>query len=149
MRKDLLLLPLVLACAKSETAQTDSAALTPAPAATLTAEALAGTWHGVSMPEGSDSVLQRWTVIGPGAGEAKFVNEGSTDTVTFTSTVDGDSLVATSLPHDNPQFPGAKVMFRSVGRLQGDKLVGTSTLVLADKPDSVVNRGRWEATKAP
>jgi hypothetical protein len=37
-----------------------------------------------------------------------------------------------------------------VGRLTGPgKMAGTATLMLASKPDSVVARVRWEATKSP
>ena len=31
----------------------------------------------------------------------------------------------------------------------GGKLAGTGTTMLASKPDSVLFRSRWEATKAP
>jgi hypothetical protein len=147
MRKVLLLLPLVLACAKTETAQTDSAALTPAPPAPLTAAAIAGTWQGVNMLEGSDSVTGRWTVTGDASGQAKLVAEGSPDTVVFSSTFDADSMMSTSPAYDDPSLPVGKIMFRSVARLQDGKLVGTSTIVLADRPDSVVRRERWEATR--
>jgi hypothetical protein len=149
MRRELLLLPLVLACAKTETAQTDSAALSSSSYAPLTAAGIAGTWEGVNMAEGSDSVTSRWTVTGDGSGQAKFVNAGSTDTVVFTSTFDADSMMSTSPAYEDPAFPVGSIMFRSVGRLRDGKLVGNSTIVLADKPDSVVARGRWEATRVP
>ena len=149
MRKELLLLPLVLACAKTETAQTDSAALSSPSSAPLTAAALAGTWQGVNMAEGSDSVIGRWTVTGDGSGQSKIVNEGSTDTVVFSSTFDGDSMMSTSPAYEDPGIPVGRIMFHSVARLRDGKLVGNSTIVLADRPDSVVRRGRWEATRVP
>jgi hypothetical protein len=148
MRKQLLLLPLVLACAKTETAQTDTAAMAMAPA-TLSANDVAGTWNGQSKREGSDSVVARWTVTAT-ATESKLVYEGTTDSVAFANAFDGDSMVATSQPFDDPLMPGAdKVVFRSVARLQAGKLVGTTVITMADKPDSVVARGTWEATRAP
>ena len=59
-------------------------------------------------------------------------------------------MTATSAPYANPADAKApKITFRSVGRLKDGKLVGTSMNMLADKPDSVVSRGRWEATKMP
>ena len=65
---------LLVACAKKEAGVTDSSTATaaapaaaPAPAA-LTAADLVGTWTGQSMPEGSDSVLARWTCIQPATG---------------------------------------------------------------------------------
>lgn len=149
MRKALLLIPLVLACAKTETAQTDTTPMAMAPAP-LTASDVAGTWNGIVMREGSDSVVLRWTSMTTTPPEFKMVFEGSKDTLTLTSTFDADSMIATSPPYDDPTTPAKDmVMFRSVGRLQDGKLVGTSTVMLADKPDSVVARSRWEATRAP
>lgn len=149
MRKVLLLLPLALACAKTETAQTDTTPMAMAPAP-LTANDVAGTWNGILMREGSDSVVARWTVVTTTPPEFKMVFEGSTDTLTITSTFDADSMFMTSPPYDDPTTPAKEmVIFRSVGRLQDGKLVGTSTVMLADKPDSVVARSRWEATRAP
>lgn len=149
MRKALLLLPLALACAKTETAQTDTTPMAMAPAV-LTANDVAGTWQGMVMREGSDSVVARWTVISPTPPEGKMVFEGSTDTLAITSSFDADSLTITSPPYDDPTTPAKEmVIFRSVGRLQDGKLVGTATVMLADKPDSVVARSRWEATRTP
>jgi hypothetical protein len=149
MRKQLLLLPLALACAKTETAQTDTAAMAMAPAA-LTANDVAGTWNGTVTREGSDSILARWTVVATTPPESKMVFEGSSDTLALTSTFDADSMMTTSPPYDDPSTPAKEmVVFRSVGRLQSGKLVGTSMVMLADKPDSVVARSRWEATRAP
>lgn len=149
MRKVLLLLPLALACAKSETAQTDTTPMAMAPAP-LTANDVAGTWNGTVMREGSDSVVLRWTIISTTPPEFKMVFEGSPDTLTLTSSFDADSMFTTSPPYDDPSTPTKEmVIFRSVGRLQDGKLVGTSTVMLADKPDSVVARSRWEGTRAP
>jgi hypothetical protein len=147
----MLLAAVLTACSGGETAQTDTAApaaaTPPAPAA-LTAADVAGTWNGESMAEGSDSVVSRWTVTRVSDTESKFVYQGSTDSVSFTTTFDADSMMATSQPFTDPETK-ARVMFRSVGRLSGGTLSGTSAVMLADKPDSVVERGRWRATRAP
>jgi hypothetical protein len=60
-------------------------------------------------------------------------------------------MISASKAYNDPGLPkGApKVMFHSVARLKDGKLVGTSTIVLASKPDSVVGKGNFEATKAP
>jgi hypothetical protein len=139
------------ACAKSETASTDSAAMAPGGPAALTAADLDGTWSGVSMAETSDSVTSRWTAMrGATEHEVKLVLEGSKDTVVFTRTLDADSTVATSAPYKPTTPPNSPmVVTRSVGRLSGGKLVGTSVTMLASKPDSVLSRGRWEATRVP
>ena len=151
MRRVLLVAIVMAACAKSDTAATDSAALAAAAPAALTADMIAGTWNGTSMAEGSDSVVNRWTVIGGAAGtEGKLILEGSADTIRYTTVFDADSMVATSLPYTPPTPAGSpQVTFRSVGRLVDGKLVGTSANMLAAMPDSVVGRVRWEATRTP
>jgi len=148
MKRAMLLVAFVFACAPKEEAAVDSAATAgPAP---LSAADVAGTWTGVTMPEGSDSVLNRWTITGDGT-QGKMISENSPDTVSTTTTYDGDSLVATSTPYTDRNLPGTPtVTFRSVGRLTGaGKMAGIATLMLASKPDSVLGRVRWEATKSP
>ena len=152
MRKVLLLAVLLVACSKAETAKVDSAAMAPAMAmpAPLTAADVDGTWSGVSMAEGSDSVVNRWTVESVSGNEGKLTLEGSKEPIAVTRVLDGDSLVATSAPFTNPATPKAPpVTFRSVGRLKDGKLVGTAVTMLAAKPDSIVSRTRWEATRVP
>jgi hypothetical protein len=150
MRKILLLAALLVACSKAETAKTDSAAMAPAMAAPapLTAADVAGTWSGMSMAEGSDSVVNRWTVESVSATEGKLTLEGTKEPIAMTHLFDGDSLVATSAPFTNPATPKAPpVTFRSVGRLKDGKLVGTAVTMLVAKPDSIVSRTHWEATR--
>jgi hypothetical protein len=138
----------VLACAKSETPKVDSPAVAAGPAP-LTAADVAGTWTGTTMMENSDSVVSRWTITGDGT-SAKWITEGSKDSVATTTTFDADSMIVTSEPYKNQLVKGnPMVTFRSVGRLTGGKLVGTAVVMPASKPDSVVGRYRWEATKAP
>ncbi len=119
--------------------------------AMLTADAISGTWNGMSMEEAGDSVTTRWTTIRNSDGTAVFLFEGSADTVSYTTMFSGDSMVATSEPYTDPDAPAGspQLMFRSVGRLVDGKLVGTSAVMFSTAPDSVVGRGRWEATRAP
>jgi hypothetical protein len=153
MRKAIILLVAAVACAKTETPATDTAATAMAPAApaALTAADLTGTWTGMSMAEGSDSVTNRWTVVRTTDSTSKIIMEGSADSIAMTIRYDADSMVATSAPFTDPNLPkGApQVTFRSVGRMKDGKLVGTSMAMLASKPDSVVTRSRWEATRTP
>jgi hypothetical protein len=100
------------------------------------------------MAESGDSVVQRFTAITSADGSGKWVAEGSKDTVAYNVMVSGDSAIHTSQSYVDQQMPGKpRVMWKAVGRMSGDKLVGTSMVMLADKPDSVVNRARWEATR--
>jgi hypothetical protein len=152
MRKTLLLALVLFGCSKAETPPPDTASATkaPPPPANLTAAALAGTWKGTTMPETGDSVVNRWTVVSINDSTQKWVLDGSKDSVSFSRKFDADSMIATSMPYTNPQAPkGPKVVFHSVGRMKDGKLVGTATVTLATKPDSVVQRTRWEASRAP
>jgi len=135
MRRLLLLLPLLVACAKGENAQTDTAA---AGSMALTDADVAGTWTGTSMPLGSDSVIVQWTQI-CGAGTCKAIIEGMPDTVVSTYTIAGDSVMGTAGPYDNP-IAGASVMDSWTVHPHGDSATGTGMMRLADMPDSVVLR---------
>ena len=136
----------LVACAQSESSMADSAAMAPA---ALTADMVVGTWNGVSMAEGSDSVVGRWTAIRTAEG-AKLVSEGSTDTILTTAVFDGDSAISTSQPYTPAEPAGSpEMMWRSVMRLVDGKLVGQTAFMLTAKPDSVVSRVRFEATRQP
>lgn len=142
----------VVGCAQEEAPATDSVATAAAPAApaALTPADLAGTWAGETKAAGTDSVVNRWTAIRTDDASGKIVMQGATDSIPYTVTYDADSMVATSAPFTDPANPnGPKVTFRSVGRLVDGKLVGTSATMLADRPDSVVSRGNWTATRQP
>ncbi|MGQ0540211.1 MAG: hypothetical protein ACT4R6_14815 [Gemmatimonadaceae bacterium] len=152
MKRAWLLIAVAVGCAQPET---DEAALDTPAAATmaLTPADLVGTWSGVSMPEGSDSVIARWTVVSATGTESKSVIEGSTDSISFTHTFDADSFIATSSPYADPMLPNRpRVTSRVVGRRMDGmdgKFAGTAVSMLVSRPDSVVSRNRWEATKSP
>ena len=153
MRKVFLLALIVAACAKKEPAPdttTPAPPPPPPPPPALTAADIAGTWNGTAKGEG-DTTATAFTV--------KSTSD-STSTVTFTKAkltvaastkLDADSLIATSKAYKDPMLPKGtpNVMFRAVGRMKDGKLVGTTTVMLAAKPDSVVGHSTWEATKAP
>ena len=154
--RGLVVLSLLAACGGSSDDATamdsDSAGMmAEAKPTALTAEAINGSWNGISMEEVGDSVTFRWTYTRNADGTAGFVYEGSSDTVSYATVVSGDSVVSTSEPYTPPSAPtgSPQIMVRTVGRLVGGKLVGTSAVRLATSPDSVVARGRWEATRAP
>ena len=159
MRKIMLFAVVLVGCAKSETPATDSAAAATAAAATpapppapakLTAADVNGTWNGMTKAEGSDSVLSRWTSVSATDSTGKLLLQGAKDSIPFKTTYDADSMINTSAAYTNPGTPkGPKVTFRAVGRLKDGKLAGTVVTRLASKPDSVVARSKWEATKAP
>lgn len=148
MKKVMLFAAFLVACGPSEKAATDTPAMAgPAP---MTAADITGTWTGTIMPEGSDSVT-RFTVVNATGYDAKFIAEGAPDSVALSHTFDADSFMATSAAYTDPTLPGKpQVTTRAVGRLvMPGKLTGTGTITLASKPDSVLLRTRWEATKSP
>ena len=57
-------------------------------------------------------------------------------------------MIATSQPYLPPKGK-VKQVFHAVGRLKDGKLSGHSTATLASKPDSVLAKITWVATKAP
>jgi hypothetical protein len=157
MRKLVLLGVALVACAKSDTPKADTAsstgpvaATTPAAPAKLTAADLAGTWNGTTTAATSDSVLNHWTSVETSDSTGKLTVQGMKDPIAFSFHLDGDSMIVTTAPYVSPQMrKGPKVVNHSVGRLQNGTLVGTATITLAAKPDSVVAHSRWTATKAP
>jgi hypothetical protein len=136
MRRFLLLLPLLVACAQAENAQTDTAAAAPM---ALTEADVAGTWMGTAMPMGSDSVVAQWTQVCAN-GACTGMIEGGMDTIRSTYTISGDSAMGTSAPYASPIAAGAMVTDSWIVRPHGDSVMGTGIVRLADMPDSVVLR---------
>jgi hypothetical protein len=156
MRKALLVAAVLTACSKAEAPKVDTAtaapAVAPAPApapAKLTAAALAGTWNGETKLEGKDSVVAKWTVVSLTDSTGTITYAGSKTKIPYSIKFDGDSMISTSQPYVEPNTKGPKQVFRAIGWLKDGKLSGHSTATLASKPDSVVGRVTWTASKAP
>lgn len=156
MRKAGLLIAAVslVACAKTESAKTDTAAAAaaaaPAAPVAITAADMVGTVNGKVMMEKSDSVLFTFTcTTAQGATISRCVNSmAPKDTTDYTYTLSGDSVTWVSAPYTPPAPPKApKQIDHVVGHLAANKWTGTVASMLASKPDSVVMRTRWEATK--
>jgi hypothetical protein len=142
MRRMLLLVPLLFACSRSDQAQNNAAAGTMA----LTEAEIAGTWMGTSMPEGSDSVVARWTQVCAN-GACTGTIEGTTDTLRSTYTLSGDSSVGRSAPYVSTAVGGVRAIDSWTVHLRDGKAVGTGMIVLADKPDSVLMRYHFEGSR--
>lgn len=149
----LVLVPVVLACAKPDEAGDADTAAPPGMAvapATLSASDLSGTWNGRTMAEGSDSVISRWTLMNDTDSTGKLIRASTGDTVMYRVTFMGDSMMAVSQPYATTRAANApKVIFNSTGRLQNGRLVGTVFYTSPTKMDSVVGRARFEADRAP
>lgn len=151
MRATLLLVPaLLIACSGGDAAPADEAMPEEATApAALTAADVAGSWSGMTMAEGSDSVAARWTVTSTSDTTGTLTYEGSTEAIGYTARFDGDSMMVESFPYVDPaREDGMMVKFRSVGRLQADgQLAGTAQTMIVGS-DSVVSRSTWHASRA-
>lgn len=145
MRRFLLVLPFLIACAKAETPPADSAAAAPA---MLTDADVAGNWSGTFHIEGDTAaVTAHWSDV-CGAGTCRLTTtENPKDTVAFTYVVEGDSLRYNAPARPDPMFGGAVVTDAGVARISGGQITGTGTIRLADKPDSVLARYRFTGTK--
>jgi hypothetical protein len=153
MRKVFILALFVVACAKKEPAPdttTPAPPPPPPPPPALTAADVKGTWKGTSKVEG-DTATHSFTITSVNDSTAKLTDVKSKQSVEYALKFDADSMIATSKPWNPPPSPkGApKVIDRAVGRLKDGKMIGVATTVLASKPDSVVAKSNWEATKAP
>lgn len=148
----LLLVPAVLACGKSDepahSADSPAAAQAQAPAA-LKAGDISGTWTGMTMVADGDSVTSRWTLATRSDSTGHLIREATKDTVPFRVRFQGDSMIAVSEPFRTTTAANApRLIFTSIGRLQNGKLVGTVSYTTPEKTDSIVNRARWEASRA-
>lgn len=150
MRSALMLLPLlVVGCAKSETPKPDSAAMAPAPAATLTEADVAGTWTGTAKAAGTDSVMAHWTQI-CSAGTCRGTSqEDMKDTIPSTYTIMADSAVGQSQPYTPPGMKGGQIVDHWTVHIMNGKVNGTGYYALASKADSVVMRYTFEGAKQP
>ena len=147
MRRLLLVVPFMIACAKAETPSADSAAAAAAPAA-LTDADVTGTWTGTAMMEGTDSVFAHWTQV-CGSGTCRGTSQESPDTVISTYVITADSSMGTSQPYAEKSMGGVKLIDNWVVHISGNQVTGTGMMKLAEKPDSVVMRYRFVGSKAP
>ena len=153
MRKGFLLALLVAACAKKEPAPdttTPAPPPPPPPPPALTAADVAGTWNGTAKRD-NDTTTTAFTFKSTSDSTGSITFPKTKVTVEFKTKLDADSVVSTSKPYNDPTLPKGtpKVTFRAVGRMKDGKMSGTSAIMLASKPDSVLGRSSWEATKAP
>ena len=148
MRRLMLALPFLIACAGSETPPADSAAMVAAPAV-LTDADVSGTWTGTSMLEGTDSVVAHWTQVCAAGSCRGTSQEVPGDTVTSTYVLEADSTRGTSQPYVDKTMGGITGIDNWVARISANQVTGTGIFTLASKPDSVLARYRFVGTKAP
>ena len=148
MRRFLLALPFIIACAKAETPPADSAAAAIGPAA-LTDADVSGTWTGTSMLEGTDSIVAHWTQVCAGGTCRGTSTEAPGDTAVSTYVLEADSSMGVTQPYADKTMGGTMVIDNWVARISGSQVTGTGKFTLAAKPDSVLARYRFVGSKAP
>ena len=147
----------VAACAKKEAPKDTAAAMAPAaapapaPAPALAAKDVAGNWHFAATPTtGKDTSATEFDL----AATADSADWSMTFTksklkVPSKHSISGDTLTLSAGPFASQRRKGAKVSTVSTLKLEGGKLVGTTTAhYLNAGADSVVTL-RTEGTKAP
>ena len=156
MRRLAKLIPLVavlLACTKSETPATDTAAaMAPAPAPAVAPVVVSdadvsGTWTGTSNAAGSDSVMSHWTQV-CASGSCKGTSKETKGTIASTYTIAGDSSVGVSKPFDGEgPMKGKRLIDHWTAHINGVNATGSGMTTLASKPDSVVLRYTFTGSK--
>ena len=151
MRRYLLVVPFVFACAKGEKAPADSAAPASAPAAAapaaMTDADVSGTWTGLAKIEGTDSTIAHFSITCGNGTCRNTTRESPKDTIPFTYVLAADRSAGTSSPYPDPGVPGGKVVDHWVARTSGNQVAGHGWLTLANKPDSVLMRYSFNGTK--
>ena len=145
----------VAACAKKEAPKDTSAAMTPAPAPApapaLAATDVAGTWHFAATPTtGKDTSATEFDL----AATADSADWSMTFTksklkVPAKHSISGDTLTITAGPFASQRRKGQKVSTVTTLKLDGGKLVGTTTAHYEKGGADSVTTLRTEGTKAP
>lgn len=136
-------LALLAGCAKPEQqASADStAALGAGAPAGISLASVAGKWNSEVKLAGTDKVVLTMEMATTADTSGwTFTFPGKPPVPVRVVAVDGDSIVTEAGPYDSALRPGTMVSTRSVMRLVGDKLVGTTTAHYDGTPaDSVVH----------
>ncbi len=129
---------LLLGCAKTETAATDSAAVPPAPAG-LTAADVAGKWDMRSVPVSGDTTPTNFVLTATADNNGWTMTFPNRPPVATRVTIDGDSIMSETDPFESVRRKGVQVRTSTVLRLEGGNLVGNTVARYTTKgPDSVL-----------
>jgi hypothetical protein len=149
----------VLACAKPADKVVDSAGGTAAttPPATATAPPpaivladVAGKWAVVATPtEGKDTSVTKSTITATADTTGWTMAFAGGKPIPMHVSTSGDSIITHAGPYASVRRKGVQVTTDGVYRLQGGKLVGTTTAHYATKGADSVLHLKIEATKAP
>ncbi len=146
---------LLAACTKADqepAADTTATSVGPGPAAALSLADLAGTWNVVSVPEsGTDTSPTRYTMVmtpDTTGWTFTFANRPGETIPVRVVAVDGDSVVTDAGPFESSRRKGIQTTTRTVLRMQGDRLVGSTLARYAMRDEDQTLVLRVEATRA-
>lgn len=145
----LIVLPVLISCAKKDATPTDTAAMTPAPAeAAATSMNVAGRWSVNVMPEGKDSSLLIYMLEATNnktGWKMTLPNRQSMDVRVIS--MDNDSIVTENGPYSSALQKGVQVTTHSSMHMEGDKIVGRTVAHYDKKGPDSVRVLRFEGTK--
>ena len=111
---------LLFGCSKSDEAgDTDSAS-------GVAASTIAGTWNMTAVPFSGDTTATTFVLNATGNTEGWTITFPGRPPIPTTTRFDGDSVMTEAGPYESVRRKGVQVRTKSVMRLQGDTLVGTS-----------------------
>jgi len=121
-----------------QAAQEEASATAEATAGISLAD-VAGTWSIRSTVRGKESTVVAYDMVATGDRDGWSINFPDRDPIPVrVVAVEGDSIVSEAGPFESVLRKGVQVSTRVVSRLQGDKLVGTTTAhYQVTGPDSV------------
>jgi major membrane immunogen (membrane-anchored lipoprotein) len=146
---------LLTGCAKTDQAAKDSVAAAPATPAPAPVQAIsladvAGKWQVRSAPEsGPDTTSTSYVLTATANTTGWFITFPTGLKVPITVMASGDSLVETTGTFASQRRKGVKVHTESTLKMQGGKLVGTTTAHYTNAGADSVLRLRTEGTKIP
>jgi hypothetical protein len=137
-------------CAKKDaTPAADSSAMMAPPAATMNLANMAGTWNMQVMPQDRDTVLLNYVITATGTTEGWTLTFPGRDPIPLRVThVGGDSMVTEAGPYESALRAGVQVTTKTVNRMEGGTLVGTTEARYTSGPDTLLLL-RQRGTKAP
>lgn len=145
------LLAALAACGQKDAASSGDEVPVVAAATAPSIADYAGDYDWVTHPEVGDSVIGRGFTHQNADGSGYSVNLAApNDTVRFTASIVGDSLIDQSVAYTDPALPKGvgQVTWRMTAPLGAGKDVkGLVTISPVSKPDTVIMRARVEATK--
>ena len=141
---------LMLGCEREPSADVveDQAADTVTAAPTISLADVAGTWDMRSVPEsGADTTATLYQIQATADGWTLFLPDR--DPIEAEVTTSGDSILLQAGPFESVRRAGVMVRTETVFRLDGDRLMGTTTAHYETSEADSVLRLRVEGTRAP